>query len=517
MVDAPFLRPSPPTNLQVTQESYTDDHGVPRVRLIATWDAPTTNEDGSRLTDLSFFEVLGRTSDTEPFAVVATTEALPPEPVDTSVPEEPEWPGIPEPPVEYSVTVDGLAPGSTWRVIVQAVDVDQNRSAGYQEPPDPEDENPPPPGAPSAEVIAELVGQIIDGANIIDGTVNAADKLIAHSITAESALIADAAIGTAQISELSANKISAGVLDASEVTISSDGSTTGQRVEMNGNGLELFGSGGQLIIRLIGEDPVSGNPVFTVQSLDGSFVKIGYDGGIGLWPEPTTITLDRGRLDAFLTGTTPFVSMVSPQEESLDETRRGKLILQGATVASNLTRVDLEGDQVRVTKGDLRIGTGSARVWPLLFESKGSDTSRASTTTLTDDPGLSIDLEANARYRFEAFIMYGNLDGTTSGDIKMSFGTPAGSNGGWTPRAPRHDYTGGDAIGPINMMGLSLGQAGSGGDQGRADVDSVMTPIGWVRTSTTASTLRFRWCQLTAVPNSTIVRAGSWLSAQRVE
>ena len=54
------------------------------------------------------------------------------------------------------------------------------------------------------------------------------------------------------------------------------------------------------------------------------------------------------------------------------------------------------------------------------------DTSRASTTTLANDPELSLAVAANVIYRFWAYLDYEG--GTTgSSDIKWSFSVPAGA------------------------------------------------------------------------------------------
>ena len=72
-----------------------------------------------------------------------------------------------------------------------------------------------------------------------------AEKMAVGTITAESGIIADAAIGTAQISELSATKITSGTLDA-QVIVSGSISTaaTGARVFMDHDGIKAFNNSG---------------------------------------------------------------------------------------------------------------------------------------------------------------------------------------------------------------------------------------------------------------------------------
>ena len=63
---------------------------------------------------------------------------------------------------------------------------------------------------------------------------------------------------------------------------------------------------------------------------------------------------------------------------------------------------------------------------------KSGNTDRASTTTLTDDPDLSLPLEANARYMVEFYLFYGggyNADSATDGDFTTNWNVPSDATG----------------------------------------------------------------------------------------
>lgn len=59
--DVDTLDPSPPTGVGSSSEDYTDSSGATRALAISTWNSPTTNVDGSPLTDLAGFDVEHRT------------------------------------------------------------------------------------------------------------------------------------------------------------------------------------------------------------------------------------------------------------------------------------------------------------------------------------------------------------------------------------------------------------------------------------------------------------------------
>ncbi|MEW1838561.1 fibronectin type III domain-containing protein [Nonomuraea angiospora] len=100
-------------------------------------------------------------------------------------------------------------------------------------------------------VDTDLIGKVISGANIINGTVNAADAVIANTITG--ALVQALAIDTGHlkanavtVDKLAAGSVTAGKLEAI-LTLSTRviaGNPTGARVELNSTGLRGFNASG---------------------------------------------------------------------------------------------------------------------------------------------------------------------------------------------------------------------------------------------------------------------------------
>lgn len=77
-----------------------------------------------------------------------------------------------------------------------------------------------------------------------------------------------------------------------------------------------------------------------------------------------------------------------------------------------------------------RIASGPDSVGDALWAYKTASTSRASTTTATDDPHLVIPVSANATYIIEGWILSSSA-GTHDGDLKSTIIGPTDSTGRW--------------------------------------------------------------------------------------
>ncbi|GII42919.1 fibronectin type III domain-containing protein [Planotetraspora phitsanulokensis] len=120
-------------------------------------------------------------------------------------------------------------------------------------------------------VDTDLVGEVINGAHIVDGSLNAADKVVANSITG--ALIQAKAI---QAGHLAANSVGANTLEAI-LTLSSRivaGSPTGPRVELNGSGLSAFNAGGAQTVGVTSTGDATFVGEFATGFDDDSWLKI---------------------------------------------------------------------------------------------------------------------------------------------------------------------------------------------------------------------------------------------------
>lgn len=146
---------------------------------------------------------------------------------------------------------------------------------------------------------------------------------------------------------------------------------------------------------------------------------------------------------------------------------------------------------------------------------KTTNTDRASTTTMTDDPDLTVTLEANATYRAIFYLHYAALDAAR---FKTQWTVPSGATGNRT------------AVGPD--QGVILSSTSSGGT-GRWGVHGYTTACTYgtrdpsavnlcsaveeaVMTTSSAGILAIQWAQATSNATATRLGAGSSLLVHRL-
>ena len=101
--------PNAPTGLGITSGTYTDALGFYRAAFVANWSAPTTNVDGSTISDLDYYEVQYR------YTGIGTA----PQPTDT------EWkPILRTADTETTLGYSPVQPGAGAEVRVRAIDAD---------------------------------------------------------------------------------------------------------------------------------------------------------------------------------------------------------------------------------------------------------------------------------------------------------------------------------------------------------------------------------------------------------
>ena len=146
---------------------------------------------------------------------------------------------------------------------------------------------------------------------------------------------------------------------------------------------------------------------------------------------------------------------------------------------------------------------------------KPANTSRNTTTTVTDDPDLSLPVASSATYEVRGVIFYdGPAAGT--GDIKWTFSLPSGATGQYQMI---HQNISGNTAGmwQINWTdgpNLVTTQANCQG-LGSPNV-LAMTFSGLLATGGTAGNLTFRWAQNTSNGTNTRVYNQSYMLAQRI-
>lgn len=131
------------------------------------------------------------------------------------------------------------------------------------------------------------------------------------------------------------------------------------------------------------------------------------------------------------------------------------------------------------------------------------------------DTQLTIPLEANATYTFDAFIIYSTL-AAAGINLRFSYSGTL-SSGQWTTRAINGSSgtTSGTAPFRADSANIGTGNALQGGEGSTSANTIAATPIGTINT-TTAGNLFFEWSQNAANATATTVYLNSWLRAQRV-
>lgn len=160
--------------------------------------------------------------------------------------------------------------------------------------------------------------------------------------------------------------------------------------------------------------------------------------------------------------------------------------------------------------------TGTLLLSTLPLEAyKSTATTRASTTTVTDDPDLTIALEANATYWVEFFIKYA---ATTTPQFKTQWSVPSGASGGRARHGVSssvNDTTAGGPFGDGSWGQHAFTTALTYGTRNSAANQVFALESGFV-TTTTAGNVALQWAQNTADASGTVVSAGSYARAKRI-
>lgn len=148
---------------------------------------------------------------------------------------------------------------------------------------------------------------------------------------------------------------------------------------------------------------------------------------------------------------------------------------------------------------------------------KTADTSRSTTTTLTNDPELTLALVANYVYTFQAVLI---IDGGNVGDMKIGFTFPTGTTMTWglidnpvtiTSPLPASSavFTGAFGSATSGSSFFNAGLAGTG--------NQIFTPVGGlVSMGSTSGSLNLQWAQASSDGTAAIMKAGSWLKCSRI-
>ena len=140
---------------------------------------------------------------------------------------------------------------------------------------------------------------------------------------------------------------------------------------------------------------------------------------------------------------------------------------------------------------------------------KTATESVTSSTALQDDDTLSVSVDANTTYHFQAMLKY---DAATAGDLKFRWTVPASATLSFSLQR-LHDaaalFTDDQAFGGANDSDITAGGLGAG--------TTCWLPMqGILTVSSTAGTLLLRWAQNTSSATATRLFADSYVFLQRV-
>jgi hypothetical protein len=150
------------------------------------------------------------------------------------------------------------------------------------------------------------------------------------------------------------------------------------------------------------------------------------------------------------------------------------------------------------------------------YVEKGSDTTRASTTTLTDDPDLTVAVVANGIYLIEFGLDY---DGLSAADFKTAWNTPAGVSGLKAVMGP------GSASGDDANANNILGRFGAHGfstsisyncSRNSASATQWAIERSVITIGATPGNVTLQWAQVVSNATGNLLSASSWVRSARL-
>ena len=186
---------------------------------------------------------------------------------------------------------------------------------------------------------------IIDADHISSGTITA-DKIATGTITAGSGVIADGAIGNAQISKIDAAKIEAGTIDTSKVTVQGSNG----HLRLKDNRLQVFDGIGNKAKERVSVGDVNGDGSkfgLRVRGADGETILLDEHGVTREGITDGSITNDKISSDANIDGAKLNInSVISKINEDGTETIQGtKIEVDGTTLETKLYDIKMKQDE----------------------------------------------------------------------------------------------------------------------------------------------------------------------------
>ncbi len=189
-----------------------------------------------------------------------------------------------------------------------------------------------------AEIDTLLAGNITAD-NIQSGSITS-NELASGTITAGSGVIADGAIGNAQISSLDAAKINAGTIDTSRVTVAGPNSN----LKMSGNRLQVFSGVGSSQVERVSLGDVKGDGSqygLLVRGADGKTVIMDENGVTNAGITDGAITNDKINPDANIDGAKININSVITRinEDGSESIQGAKIDIEGTSLSTKLSNI----------------------------------------------------------------------------------------------------------------------------------------------------------------------------------
>lgn len=140
--------------------------------------------------------------------------------------------------------------------------------------------------------------------------------------------------------------------------------------------------------------------------------------------------------------------------------------------------------------------------------------SKTSSTTMSAVTGLSVPVEAGARYLLDGMIGYNT---PAAVDLRLAVVCPSGTTGHWGAFALASSSTGGvGSMEMIRQVTFGTGTYVVLGGSDTAGVDLLCQPRAYIETSAAAGNVELYYAQNSSNASPTSITSGSWLKLTRV-
>lgn len=177
---------------------------------------------------------------------------------------------------------------------------------------------------------------------------------------------------------------------------------------------------------------------------------------------------------------------------------------EGVSLSTAVTKIDFAGTGVTATEpvaGEILVTIPGAGGGSFLYADKASDTARSSTTTLADDPDLTITVVANTKYRVSGTLFVTNAD--TLAGFKLAFVTPSGTLR--IAQNARRDNTTTTSTAHVHTT------SGSGKGVSNAAAEMFLHFDGIVDVAGTGGAFKIQWAQFLSSASATTLLAKSYM------